>query len=166
MNDYKTYEDVQDAYGMGMITQAEYDAVRDALDRGEAYVELETPKSAALKELRNYISTLTNDIVGYEVDISQGYPAKRVGFHRIDPRDQHFVSLEMLYIFSAMAGWFMGSVLSVLFDFVFGNEMSDQKEHWNQYTKKPQVPKIHIGQVGDDKQSYFNGNGSKDAETC
>ncbi|WP_367932168.1 hypothetical protein [Enterocloster citroniae] len=87
MNDYKTYEDVQDAYGMGMITQAEYDAVRDALDRGEAYVELETPKSAALKELRNYISTLTNDIVGYEVDISQGYPAKRVGFHRIDPRD-------------------------------------------------------------------------------
>lgn len=66
MNEYKTYDDAQEAYGMGTITRAEYDAVLDALDSGEAYVESETPKSAALKELKSYIAAIANDIALYE----------------------------------------------------------------------------------------------------
>ena len=67
--EYKTYNEAQDAYGWGMITEKEFDQICDMLEHKEKTVEtpgIEECASNILKELR---TSMYKDIHHYEFEL-------------------------------------------------------------------------------------------------
>lgn len=67
---YRNYEDAQDAYGWGIITEEEFDAIVKAMELGEEYVEnTTTPVEVAARMLEKYVGLLHHEKSSFEFDI-------------------------------------------------------------------------------------------------
>lgn len=67
---FKDYHDAQDAYGFGCITEEEFDAVVEALELGEEYIEKEkSPVEVAAEILADFVRLQLSEIHGLEWDL-------------------------------------------------------------------------------------------------
>lgn len=67
---YKNYRDAQDAYGWGIITEEEFDAIVEAMELGDEYVEnTTTPVEVAARMLKKYVLLLNHEKASFEFDI-------------------------------------------------------------------------------------------------
>lgn len=67
---YESYTDAQDAYGYGMITEEEFDAIVEALELGEEYIENTiSPVEIAAQMLHEYVGRLARDVAGFEFEL-------------------------------------------------------------------------------------------------
>jgi hypothetical protein len=67
---YADYNDAQDAYGYGMITEEEFDAIVKAMELGEEYIEnTTTPVEIAAQMLHEYVGRLARDVAGFEFEL-------------------------------------------------------------------------------------------------
>ncbi len=70
LSEYKTIAEAQDAYGYGIITDDEYDAICEAIESGEKYVEeTMTPVNLALKILRDFTRQMESEIRSLEFEL-------------------------------------------------------------------------------------------------
>jgi hypothetical protein len=70
LSEYKTIVEAQDAYGYGIITDDEYDAICEAIESGEKYVEeTMTPVNLALKILRDFTRQMESEIRSLEFEL-------------------------------------------------------------------------------------------------
>lgn len=67
---YDSYEDAQNAYGWGIITEEEFDEIADILEKGTAEMEgCRTPEEAAASILEGFINHLEREIAGLEFEL-------------------------------------------------------------------------------------------------
>ena len=66
---YKTYQEAQDAYGWGLIDEAEFDKIAAFLESSQEIVDEGTANDLALKILTSWRSDLTMEIAEIEFDL-------------------------------------------------------------------------------------------------
>lgn len=67
---FKDYNDAQDAYGYGCITEEEFDEVVKALELGEEYIEKEkSPVEVAAEILADFVRRQLNELHDLEWDL-------------------------------------------------------------------------------------------------
>ena len=70
LNEYKTEQDIQDAYGYGYISDDERRQLLEMLETGEKYVEdVQTKTSVALHLLREFVGRLSRQANSYEFEL-------------------------------------------------------------------------------------------------
>lgn len=68
--EYATAEDAHEAFGWGVISEEEYEAIAAAFEAGEAYVEnTVTPVEAALHILKEFSGRLSSEVRSFEFDL-------------------------------------------------------------------------------------------------
>ena len=67
---YKSYQEAQDAYGWGLITEEEFDEIAEILEKGTARLEgCRSPEEAAASILTDFICHLEHDIHALEFEL-------------------------------------------------------------------------------------------------
>lgn len=67
---YESYQDAQNAYGWGIITEEEFDEIAEILEKGTAELEgCRTPEEAAASILEDFIHHLEREIAGLEFEL-------------------------------------------------------------------------------------------------
>lgn len=70
IQEYKTEDEIMDAYGYELITDAERQQLLEALETGEQYIEYTTtPASIALSILKDFIKGLEKEVDGFEFEL-------------------------------------------------------------------------------------------------
>lgn len=68
--EYKTYEEAQEAYGWGLITDEEFSGIAKALEEGDEYIETEqTPTELASEMLREFMARLEGDLRSFKFEM-------------------------------------------------------------------------------------------------
>ncbi|MBQ5712364.1 MAG: hypothetical protein IIV61_07120 [Oscillospiraceae bacterium] len=87
LGEYKTFNDAQEAYGFGMITETEFDQIVDFLENKEQMKSVRSPEEHAADILQEYIIGLEREIASFEFDMLPQKEQKRI-------RQQNFELLE------------------------------------------------------------------------
>ena len=67
--EYKTPDEAHDAYGYDCITEAEYEQIKEAFEKGEKFVEENTsPEEAAFSILTDFIGRLEREIRSFKFE--------------------------------------------------------------------------------------------------
>ena len=70
LSDYKSYDELQEAYGYGAISEEEFEAAARALEDGEDYIDkASSPVELAAKMLQEYIAGLHKEIRSLEFEL-------------------------------------------------------------------------------------------------
>lgn len=69
LGQYKDFQDAQDAYGFGVITEEEYDAVLDFLENKEKMEAVKSLEEHAADILQEFVLKLQRDIAGFEFEL-------------------------------------------------------------------------------------------------
>lgn len=68
--EYASVDEAHEAYGYGYITEAEFDAIREAFEKGQDYVEnTTTPVEAANRLLIEFAVRLEREVRSFEFDL-------------------------------------------------------------------------------------------------
>ena len=67
--EYKTYNEAQEAYGWGQITEEEFNEIVKFLDDMEEYLNIRTANDLAIKIIRSFRSVLSGEIDGIKFDL-------------------------------------------------------------------------------------------------
>lgn len=67
--EYKTYNEAQDAYGWGQITEEEFDKIVKFLDDTEEYLNIRTANDLAIKIIRSFRGELSGEIDAIKFDL-------------------------------------------------------------------------------------------------
>ena len=83
LNEYKTYEEAQDAFGWDLITETEFRDIVKRLETGQETIDnTDTKAGIALTALRRIISRLTSDAHNLEFELlSDDEKTKRMKAH-------------------------------------------------------------------------------------
>lgn len=69
LGQYKDFRDAQDAYGFGVITEEEYDAVLDFLENKEKMEAVKSPEEHAADILQEFVLKIQRDIAGFGFEL-------------------------------------------------------------------------------------------------
>ena len=77
--EYKTYEEAQDAYGWGLLTDEEFAGIAKALEEGDEYIETtRTPTELANEMLKEFMARLESDIRSFEYELLPAEEKERI----------------------------------------------------------------------------------------
>lgn len=69
LSDYKSFDEAQEAYGYGAITEQEFDAICASLERQEELKEERSAEECAAEILHEFIQRLTREIAHFEFEL-------------------------------------------------------------------------------------------------
>ena len=76
---YGSYEEAQEAYGCGMITQEEFWEITDILEEGQEHIDkVISPEEAAADILREVVARIRDEISGFEWDLLSEKEKQRI----------------------------------------------------------------------------------------
>lgn len=89
LGEYKTFEEAQDAYGWGHITEEEFEAVKSFLEHKE---ELKSERSAeeyAADILQEFVARLRREISGFQFELLPPKEQKRIQQQQAELLERH-----------------------------------------------------------------------------
>jgi hypothetical protein len=69
MLEYKSYNDAQDAYGWGLITEAEFDKIVKFLESSQKEADEPSAEDIAIKTLQNWQDQMRSEIASIQFDL-------------------------------------------------------------------------------------------------
>lgn len=87
LGEYKSYNDAQDAYGFGCITEEEFDQIVDFLENKEQMKDVKSVEEHAADILQEFVCGLRREIASFEFDLLPKKEQERI-------RQQNYELLE------------------------------------------------------------------------
>lgn len=87
LGEYKTFNDAQEAYGFGAISEEEFDQIVDFLENKEQMKSVRSPEEHAADILQEFVVGLEREIAGLEFELLPQKEQERI-------RQQNFELLE------------------------------------------------------------------------
>lgn len=69
LSEYKSFNDAQEAYGFGCITEEEFDTIVDFLEHSEEMKQVKSAEEHAADLLAEFVNRLQTEIAGFEFEL-------------------------------------------------------------------------------------------------